>query len=181
MLTSSTLDVPAGLRLRASARRRLAHTGARRGGGRAARCCSRLGWAVGRRQRRRGTVAGTGRARARPCAICPAARRVRARSSVALTAPAGAGRSTCGPIRWLGTVSYGTYLWHMPVRLLAASRAGCFPGDPLGAFLSIAIPAFTLGALSWYAVERHVVRLARSPRRRAAQSFPGEAVTEAAR
>ena len=60
------------------------------------------------------------------------------------------------PIRALGTVSYGTYLWHMPV-VYALTTRGAFPEHPLAAFLAVAVPAVALGALSWFAIERPVL------------------------
>ena len=64
------------------------------------------------------------------------------------------------PVRWLGTVSYGVYLWHMPVLYWLVTR-GLFPEHPLFAFLSVAVPTIGMGALSWFAVERPAVAWSR--------------------
>jgi peptidoglycan/LPS O-acetylase OafA/YrhL len=65
--------------------------------------------------------------------------------------------------RWLATlglISYGVYLWHVPV-LLALRDAGMLPAGPL-ARLALALPvALALGALSWRFVERPALRLGR--------------------
>ena len=76
------------------------------------------------------------------------------------------------PVRALGTVSYGLYLWHMPVLYFLVTR-GLFPEGPLAAFVAVAVPALALGALSWFAVERPV--LAWSRRRRRSQVRPAAA------
>ena len=71
---------------------------------------------------------------------------------------------------WLGTVSYGAYLWHQSLLLVT-------PGDtvrldpysvrtwPLGgvllAGLGILALSLAVAAVSWYALERPVQRLAR--------------------
>lgn len=60
------------------------------------------------------------------------------------------------PVRWLGTVSYGTYLWHMPVILVL--RAGdALPRVPAAAFAVVLAASLALAALSWYGVERPVL------------------------
>ena len=73
------------------------------------------------------------------------------------------------PIRWLGTISYGVYLWHMPVLYWLVTR-NAFPEHPLLAFLAVAVPTLVLGTLSWLAIERPV--LAWSRRRRPARREP---------
>ena len=71
----------------------------------------------------------------------------------------------CRPARWLGSVSYGTFLVHFPVILLAVHALG-FSRDGSGrAFVELAafcVPvSLALGWLSWVAVERPARRLAR--------------------
>jgi peptidoglycan/LPS O-acetylase OafA/YrhL len=61
------------------------------------------------------------------------------------------------PARALGAISYGTYLWHMPVLYWLVTR-DVFPRDPLTACLAVLAPTLVLGALSWLAVERPVLR-----------------------
>lgn len=61
------------------------------------------------------------------------------------------------PMRWLGTVSYGTYLWHMPVLYWLRLR-GALPDDPALAFAAVLAPALALGTVSWLAFERPVLR-----------------------
>lgn len=59
----------------------------------------------------------------------------------------------------LGTISYGFYLWHVPV-LLALRGHGLLPLDPvLGSVVALA-PALAVAALSWVALERPVMRWA---------------------
>ena len=64
------------------------------------------------------------------------------------------------PLRALGTVSYGVYLWHMPVLYWLRTRGG-FPMDPIAAFAIVLVPSLALGAISWAAIERPVLAWAR--------------------
>ncbi len=80
-------------------------------------------------------------------------------------ASGGRGLLELPPVRWLGTVSYGTYLWHMPV-LFALFTSGVLPSVPAVAFAAVFGPALVLAALSWYGVERPVLRLASRRARR---------------
>lgn len=57
------------------------------------------------------------------------------------------------PLRWLGTVSYGTYLWHMPI-LFLLRESHRLPQNPAAAFAAVLLPALAVAALSWYGVER---------------------------
>ncbi len=82
---------------------------------------------------------------------------------------------------WLGEVSFGVYLYHLPVLLLIRRTLLGLPSDPnrivalpAGQVLLLAVAAFAggigLGAASWYAVERPAVRF--GARRRPAKTAP---------
>jgi peptidoglycan/LPS O-acetylase OafA/YrhL len=82
-------------------------------------------------------------------------------------------------LAWLGTISYGIYLWHVPV--LYALRGTSIPassqlGLPALAllFVEVAAGAVVLGALSWYLVERPAQHL--FGRRDRAQARPALSV-----
>lgn len=68
------------------------------------------------------------------------------------------------PVRRLGEVSYGLYLWHMPVLYLLRTH-DAFPQGFAAAYALVALPAIVLGAGSWLLVERPILRAA--SRRRA--------------
>jgi peptidoglycan/LPS O-acetylase OafA/YrhL len=75
------------------------------------------------------------------------------------------------PFVWLGDVSYGIYLWHLPVIILVKRAMGEHASTPLGSFL--ALPAalaatLVLAAASYYLVERPAIRWGRRMDRRAA-------------
>ena len=77
------------------------------------------------------------------------------------------------PIAWIGTVSYGAYLWHtrvLDLQIVQATIRHTGPGHGLPAILGGTVLAFALtlfaGAASWYAVERPVMRLGRRRARR---------------
>jgi peptidoglycan/LPS O-acetylase OafA/YrhL len=56
----------------------------------------------------------------------------------------------------LGTISYGFYLWHVPV-LMVLRGYGLLPLDPvLGTVVALG-PALAVSTLSWFAVERPVL------------------------
>ncbi|HYF24119.1 MAG TPA: acyltransferase [Baekduia sp.] len=61
------------------------------------------------------------------------------------------------PIRQLGVISYGLYLWHMPVLYWLKTR-GMFADAFLPAYATVVLPAIALGAASWLAVERPFLR-----------------------
>lgn len=85
-----------------------------------------------------------------------------------------------GPLRAVGKVSYGLYVYHWPVFLaLSETRTGWGPG-PLFA-VRVAVTA-TLAAASYVLVERPILNgtfLARLPRRRLALTASGAALTAA--
>jgi peptidoglycan/LPS O-acetylase OafA/YrhL len=69
---------------------------------------------------------------------------------------------------WVGIVSYGFYLWHVPL-ILFAKRLGVLPTGMFAAFALALPPALLLGAASWRFIERPLMmRAARAPRARRA-------------
>ncbi|MFD1323145.1 acyltransferase family protein [Micromonospora sonneratiae] len=72
--------------------------------------------------------------------------------------------SSTGVARWLGTMSYGLFLWHPLVleSIYALGGRQPFTGDLTTTFLATAAGGLTLGTISYYAVERPFQRLARS-------------------
>jgi peptidoglycan/LPS O-acetylase OafA/YrhL len=67
------------------------------------------------------------------------------------------------PLAWMGEITYGFYLWHIPL-LVFARGTGVLPeGIALG--LVVLPVAIAFGAASWYFVERPIMRrAARLPR-----------------
>jgi hypothetical protein len=58
------------------------------------------------------------------------------------------------PLRWLGRISYGLYLWHWPVYLtITRSRTGFEGPALLGARIAVSV---ALATVSFYAVERPI-------------------------
>ena len=86
--------------------------------------------------------------------------------AVALLAPAmfPTGRLRPHPLlAWLGAISYGIYLWHYPViqRVTVGPDMEGFPGGSGWRIAAIAVPVtIACAALSWYAVERPLLRRA---------------------
>jgi len=70
----------------------------------------------------------------------------------------------------MGVISYGFYLWHVPV-LLVMRGHGLLPLDPfLGTAVAL-VPSLALAALSWFVCERPVLRWsARHERRKAGEA-----------
>ena len=60
------------------------------------------------------------------------------------------------PLRWIGMISYGLYLWHWPIYLTLTSARTGIDGNAL-LFLRLAT-TFVFAALSYYAVERPIRR-----------------------
>jgi len=65
------------------------------------------------------------------------------------------------PVRWVGQISYGLYLWHWPVivltpNLASVTRVELLGGSPLIMNALRIGAAFTLATLSYYVVERPV-------------------------
>src|SRR4051812_40846536 len=67
------------------------------------------------------------------------------------------------PLAWVGLVSYGLYMWHVPV-LLFERRIGVFPDAYPVRLLLLLVPALALAAASWYLVERPLIAWAGRPR-----------------
>jgi peptidoglycan/LPS O-acetylase OafA/YrhL len=57
----------------------------------------------------------------------------------------------------LGTISYGFYLWHVPV-LMVLRGYGLLPLDPVAGTLVALAPALAVSTLSWFALERPILR-----------------------
>lgn len=64
------------------------------------------------------------------------------------------------PLARVGTVSYGLYLWHVPVHWWLRGR-GLLPLDPLPALPVVLAPSLLLAALSWAWIERPAIAWAR--------------------
>lgn len=65
-----------------------------------------------------------------------------------------------GPARFLGRISYGVYLWHLPVLIFfqRESNIPIFQGHFATFFLVTTVSATVLGTASWYLVERPLLR-----------------------
>jgi peptidoglycan/LPS O-acetylase OafA/YrhL len=73
------------------------------------------------------------------------------------------------PLAWLGTITYGLYLWHIPLLVFARGN-GLLPGGVLSGLVMLPV-AIALGAASWYVIERPAMRWAgRLPRTRGAST-----------
>ncbi|MBO0805873.1 MAG: hypothetical protein J2P25_22730, partial [Nocardiopsaceae bacterium] len=70
----------------------------------------------------------------------------------------------CQPLRWLGVRSYGIYLWHYPIIVMAAPPLGAAFGA--GRAAAVVAATVTVSAVSWWLVEEPVRRgrLPRLPR-----------------
>jgi peptidoglycan/LPS O-acetylase OafA/YrhL len=83
------------------------------------------------------------------------------------------------PLAWMGEITYGFYLWHIPLLVLARGTGLLPSGVVLG--LAVLPVAIAFGAASWYAVERPLMRrAARRPRSTEVAGLPGPATGQAA-
>jgi peptidoglycan/LPS O-acetylase OafA/YrhL len=82
------------------------------------------------------------------------------------------------PLAWMGEITYGFYLWHIPLLVFARGTGALPAGIVLG--LAVLPVAIAFGAASWYVVERPLMRrAARMPRSGAeAAGVAGPAVEE---
>ncbi len=68
------------------------------------------------------------------------------------------------PLAWIGLVSYGVYMWHVPL-LLFARRIDVLPARlSRCASLLLLVPVLLVAAASWYLVERPLIAWAGRPR-----------------
>jgi peptidoglycan/LPS O-acetylase OafA/YrhL len=78
------------------------------------------------------------------------------------------------PLAWIGQITYGLYLWHIPLIVWARGH-DLLPGGALSALVVLPV-AIAFGAGSWYLLEKPFMRLAsRAPRSRPRQDRPSEA------
>ena len=88
-------------------------------------------------------------------------------AAIVAAVAAGVGRNralSSRPAVALGTVSYGIYLWHLPL-LLALRSVGALPLSLLPALATVLSLTVAVATVSWIAVERPVLRWARTARR----------------
>jgi peptidoglycan/LPS O-acetylase OafA/YrhL len=69
------------------------------------------------------------------------------------------------PLAWVGLVSYGVYMWHVPVLLFSRS-VGVFPDSYLVRVVLLLVPVLLVAAASWYLVERPAITWAGRTRAR---------------
>jgi peptidoglycan/LPS O-acetylase OafA/YrhL len=70
----------------------------------------------------------------------------------------------------LGTVSYGVYLWHVPL-ILWAKGHGLLPGSPVAALFAALAATLVVATSSWFFIEKPVLAWAhrRTPKTRRAR------------
>ncbi len=83
------------------------------------------------------------------------------------------------PMRLLGQLSYGVYLWHLPLLLAIQRGLGqhTFGGHFVQLFLLTGLAATAVAALSWFGMERPLLRL--GSRSRGGNQQPAAAVSSA--
>jgi peptidoglycan/LPS O-acetylase OafA/YrhL len=72
----------------------------------------------------------------------------------------------------MGTISYAFYLWHVPV-IMVLRGYGLLPLDPIAGTLVALGPALAVSTLSWFALERPILRWAQRRDRRAREAELG--------
>ena len=80
------------------------------------------------------------------------------------------------PLRALGTLSFGIYLWHMPV-LYGLQLQERFPERFLPAVAWVLALTFALAIASWYLIERPAIALSARALRRSTRARPLEATS----
>jgi peptidoglycan/LPS O-acetylase OafA/YrhL len=82
---------------------------------------------------------------------------------------------SCAPLRGLGTISYGLYLWHLPV-LLWLRFTGLFGSGFVRPWVEVAVLSVVVAIASWVLVERPVIEATGRwrPWTRRVPSFPAE-------
>jgi peptidoglycan/LPS O-acetylase OafA/YrhL len=60
------------------------------------------------------------------------------------------------PLAWVGLVSYGVYMWHVPL-LLFEQSVGVFPHAYALRLVVLLVPVLVVAAASWYLVERPAI------------------------
>jgi peptidoglycan/LPS O-acetylase OafA/YrhL len=71
---------------------------------------------------------------------------------------------SCGPLAWLGTISYSIYLWHEPILLALAGWGGVvrqIPGAFLPDVVAVLVASVLVGWLSYSLIERPTSQLGR--------------------
>src|SRR3954471_13289583 len=82
------------------------------------------------------------------------------------------------PLAWVGLVSYGVYMWHVPILLFSRS-IGVFPDSYLVRVVLLLIPVLLVAAASWYLVERPAIAWAARPRGRERRARGAEPTRQA--
>jgi peptidoglycan/LPS O-acetylase OafA/YrhL len=75
------------------------------------------------------------------------------------------------PLPWLGRISYGIYLWHVPLLLFLRAH-DLLPLSPAGALAVALGPTLLVASASWYLVEQPAQRWARRTLARRRERLP---------